>query len=361
MKILVVKRDKIGDLLLTTPMLEHLKARLPAAQLHLLANDYNAWVVAQNPSIDRLWVYRRVRHAGRLSLTAALAQIRLGFALRRERFDWAIVANGHESPRAIRRGLAAGAARVVAYCADGSRYPALTDPLAPPENLHECERLLGLLAPLGIEPPDLLAFPKYQLTDEQQAFARDWLAARGLAPGAYVVIGLGARRPKKQPAAAQILRWSNRLKADHGLNTVLIWTPGSSADRVYPGDDEVARPVLDAGVPHIYPFRGPILPAIALIWNARTTVIPDSGLMHFAAASPGGVLGLFAETGVSPHPAQWGPRGPRATYLDAPKSASELPDALVFEKLERLLDRRDRQPRNRRSTSAPSSGPERAR
>ena len=45
MKVLIVKRDKLGDLLLTTPMLAHLKASRPQVEVHLLANDYNAWVV----------------------------------------------------------------------------------------------------------------------------------------------------------------------------------------------------------------------------------------------------------------------------------------------------------------------------
>jgi ADP-heptose:LPS heptosyltransferase len=88
--------------------------------------------------------------------------------------------------------------------------------------------------------------------------------------------------------------------------------------------------VLDARVPWIHPFRGPIHPALGLIWNARTSLFPDSGLMHFAAASPGGVLGFFAETDVSPSPTNWGPRGPRATYLEAEKSVAELRDDVVL-------------------------------
>lgn len=59
--------------------------------------------------------------------------------------------------------------------------------------------------------------------------------------------------------------------------------------------------------------------------------------MHFAAASPGGVLGLFAETDVSPPPAQWGPRGRSADYLEAAKSVEELADEQVFGKLGQLL------------------------
>ena len=42
MKIVILKRDKVGDMLLVTPMLEHLRASLPDAEIHMLANDYNA-------------------------------------------------------------------------------------------------------------------------------------------------------------------------------------------------------------------------------------------------------------------------------------------------------------------------------
>jgi ADP-heptose:LPS heptosyltransferase len=134
-----------------------------------------------------------------------------------------------------------------------------------------------------------------------------------------------------------VLAWSGAWKARKGLDTVFMWTPGKPDDPRYPGDDAVAQPVLDARAPHIHPHRGPLAEALGLIWSARTSVFPDSGLMQFAAASPGGVLGLFAESDLSPAPAQWAPRGPRAEWLDASKSVSELPDGAVQERLERLL------------------------
>jgi heptosyltransferase-3 len=341
MKVLVLKRDKIGDLLLTTPLLARLKAALPQVETHLLANDYNAWVVAGNPHLDRLWVYRRVRHAGRVSPAAAWQWLWQSLALRRERYDWVIVANGDESPRAIRRGLALRGARTVARCAYASKYPGLSDPLPPDTASHEIERLLALLEPLGIASSAQKTFPAYQLPGESAAFALDWLKQRGLAPGKYAVLGLGARRPKKQPSTAQLLAWSAQLQQRWGLATVFMWTPGKSGDPLYPGDDDIAQPVLEAAshghAPQIHPFRGPIPEALGLIWSARSSIFPDSGLMQFAAASPGGVLGLFAEAEVSPAPAQWAPRGPRADYLEAEKSVSELPEALVYERLARLL------------------------
>jgi ADP-heptose:LPS heptosyltransferase len=339
MKILVIKRDKIGDLLLTTPMLAHLRGALPQAQIHLLANDYNAWVAADNPHIDRLWVYPRVRTGRRISLAAAWNTWGINRALRREAFDVAIVGNSAESPRAIERGTAVGARRVIASFPPQKHYSGVTDRVDFDPRRHEVEAMIALLGPLGIAAPARAPYPEFRLPQGWQSAAEAWVSAQGLVPRRYAIIGLGARRAKKQPTRDQVLRWSAWFGAVHGLKIVFMWTPGKSDNPLYPGDDEVAQPVLDAQSPHIVPFRGALKPAIGLIWNAAFSIFPDSGLMHFAAASPGGVLGLFAETDISPHPDQWGPRGARAGYLEAQKSVAELDDAQVYAAIEELIRR----------------------
>lgn len=336
MKILFIKRDKLGDLLLTTPVFAHVRAQLPQAAIHLLANDYNAWVARDHPALTRTWVYPRVRHGGRLRLGAALAYPRLAWALRRERFDWAIVAGGDESPRGIERALATGARRVVAYATDPSRYGRrLTDPLRPASG-HEIARMMHELAPLGIAPPTHVPDPTYRLPAAGGDFARRWLRERGLSPGTYIVLGLGARRAKKQPSAEQIVRWTAHWRNAWGLATVFMWTPGASDNALYPGDDAIAAPVLAQALPHVHAFRGPIDEALGLVFNARTSVFPDSGLMHFAAASPGGVLGLFAAPEDSAPASRWAPVGPRARWIEAPHAIGEVADAEIMAALQPL-------------------------
>lgn len=340
MKILIIKRDKIGDLLLTTPMLRHLRRSLPNAEIHLLANDYNAWVVRDNPDIDRLWIYDRVKVGKTLRIAAAFKLVWLELKLRMARFDVAIVAGGDDSTRAIKRALRIGAKRTIAYCAENNPLKSrVSDTLPVVPGQHEVERMLAQLAPLGIPIPEKPLYPSYVLPATCQDFALGWLRERGLSLQGYIVLGLGARRAKKQPTTQQVLAWSRYFKAQWGLDTVFMWTPGKSDNPLYPGDDEVAQPVLDAESPCIHPFRGALMPALGLIWNARISIFPDSGLMHFAAASPGGVLGLFAETDVSPPPAQWGPKGSRADYLEARKSVAELADDQVFSKIAELMER----------------------
>jgi ADP-heptose:LPS heptosyltransferase len=274
-----------------------------------------------------------------LRLRAALSQLPLFWQLRRQRFDYAIVMGGDESHRGIRRAIASGASRVVAYARDPWRYGrSLTDPLPLPTEGHEVDRMLALLAPLGVGVAQAsLDVPTFALPPDAQRFADDFLRARGLARRSFVVIGVGARRRKKQPTAEQVLRWSARLYERHGLHTVFMWTPGNADDPRYPGDDALARDVVDRGRAHVHPFRGPIREALGLIFAARTSIIPDSGLMHFAAASEGGVLGLFADPADSAPAARWAPLGPRARHLEALRCVAELDEEEIFAALAPLL------------------------
>jgi ADP-heptose:LPS heptosyltransferase len=338
-RVLIVKRDKLGDLLLTTPVLAHLAASLPQAQIHLLANDYNAWVVSAHPNLHRTWTYPRTRDGGRLRIRAALSQLPLLWQLRRQRFDWALVMGGDESHRGIRLAIASGAARTVAYAEVPARYGArLTDPRPLPAGGHETARMLALLEPLGLPgAPLALDAPTFTLPPDARAFAAGWLAARGLRERGYVVIGVGARRTKKQPTADQIARWASCIHEGHGLPTVFMWTPGTATQGAYPGDDALAETLVRRGLPHVHPFRGPIREALGLIYQARTSIIPDSGLMHFAAASPGGVLGLFADPADSAPASRWAPLGARARHLEARRAVADLPDEVVLRALAPLM------------------------
>ena len=87
MRLLIIKRDKLGDLLLTRPVLDRARALVPHAEIHLLANDYNAWVASDHPALARTWIYPRVRSGGRVHPLALLRQIPLGWQLRRQRFE----------------------------------------------------------------------------------------------------------------------------------------------------------------------------------------------------------------------------------------------------------------------------------
>lgn len=233
MRILILKRDKIGDMLLMTPMLEHLRNTRPDAEIHVLANDYNAWVVADNPNIDHLWVYPRTRHAGRLRPMAAVREWLLTRKLKKMHFDAVIAAGGVVSPRAIQRVVRIGGQRTIAYCPpDSPEAAGLTDPLPLPRHLHEVEANLALLEPLGIAPPEQAIWPRFRPAEACIERGLAWIREQGLDKG-FIVIGINARREKRKPSEAQILAWAQAALERHGLQTVLVWQPGAADSKLY--------------------------------------------------------------------------------------------------------------------------------
>ena len=349
MKIVILKRDKVGDMLLVTPMLEHLRASLPHAEIHMLANDYNAWVLEGNPNIDRLWIYPRVRHGASVRPWAVWAQFKQLWLLRRERFDFAIAAGGVVSPRAVERILRLGAKRTIAYsgankdneASDAALFNRLSDPVAYQRTLHEVESNLNLLMPLGVSMPAAPIYPRYTLTDPWLADGLAWVKSQGLTPGRFIVMGLNARRVKRKPTTQQVLSWSRHFKERLGLDSVLIWQPGPADNRVYPGDDEIVEPFIKQLPDYLKPFRNPddVRAAMGVLWHGATSIFPDGGIAHLASVSPGGVLALFAETDVSPHPDNWRPFSKKGAYLEAQKTVADLADEAVFAKVDWLLSR----------------------
>ncbi len=339
-RVLVVKRDKIGDLLLTTPLIEHLRTTLPGTEVHVLANDYNAWVVDGHPAITRLWVYGRTRHGGRVRIGAAVAQLAQFVGLRAQRFDVVIAAGGEESPRAIRRALAVGARRTIAYAAGRQHYGRrFTDPLPLPAGGHEIDRMLALAQPLGVSPPAQPVAPVFRVLPSWQDSGDRWLEANGLMSDRFVVVGLGARDPEKQPSVAQVLRWATRLHADWGLSTALQFTPGDAGNALYPGSAALAAEILAAAPPWLRCLPPELPPVVGVIARARASVLPDGGLMHIAALCPGGVVGLFAQPGRLSDPGRWGPVGPRAKTLTAERAIADLDTDEVLRVLAPLLER----------------------
>ena len=63
-RILVVRRDNIGDLVCTTPAIADLRKQYPDAEIAALVNSYNAEVLKGNPNLDHVFVYQKLKHAG---------------------------------------------------------------------------------------------------------------------------------------------------------------------------------------------------------------------------------------------------------------------------------------------------------
>ncbi|OGF51808.1 MAG: hypothetical protein A2044_08615 [Candidatus Firestonebacteria bacterium GWA2_43_8] len=55
--IIIVRLDKVGDLILSTPVFENIKKTIPEAKITVLVRSYNAGVLKNNPFVDEVLLY----------------------------------------------------------------------------------------------------------------------------------------------------------------------------------------------------------------------------------------------------------------------------------------------------------------
>ncbi len=146
-RIVVVQLDHLGDAVLTSPMLERLRAAYPWATIDVLASPSNREVFEADPRVDRVWLAARnwfERRQGRSAVASAVWE--LGRALRSAGYDLGIDVRGDILTVLV---LAlAGIPRRVGWAMGGGGF-LLTDVADWVPGRHEVVSRLALLERLG--------------------------------------------------------------------------------------------------------------------------------------------------------------------------------------------------------------------
>src|SRR5258706_11603435 len=100
-RILVIRRDNIGDLVCTTPLIFALRERFPRAHIAALVNTYNEAVLERYPAVNAVYVYKKGKHRGKMRsvLSVHLDRLRLIMKLQKECFNYSILATPGFQPR----------------------------------------------------------------------------------------------------------------------------------------------------------------------------------------------------------------------------------------------------------------------
>src|SRR5579863_4176575 len=64
-RLLIIRSDAIGDMILTTPVFRALKAHNPSLRLWVAASERNADVIAADPDVERVVVFEEKGKIGR--------------------------------------------------------------------------------------------------------------------------------------------------------------------------------------------------------------------------------------------------------------------------------------------------------
>lgn len=271
MRILVTRLRFLGDIVLSTPLLQALRDEVPDARIEYLASAPYAEVLQGHPCIDRLHVLAAQPGAG--DLLRLLRALRAG-----PRIDWAI--DLFSNPRSALILALSGARQRVGSDRGlrGRLYQHRRQRPAGDRSAirHHLDRLVPMLGQLPAPGPTRL-FADAARTDRL-------LDSLGLAGGQFTLIHPGSTWPEKAWPAQ---RWPELMSGLRDQGQMLVVLP--------PGEEDMAAEVARAG-------GGKLLPALSiadlscLLTRAGLYVGNDGGVMHMAVAHQVPTVGLFGPT-----------------------------------------------------------------
>lgn len=288
MKILVIRHDNIGDLIVTTPLFRALRERFPDARIDALVNSYNRPVLDHNPDLSQIHVYTKGKHREDWEwlLATYWRRMRLMLKLRFERYDTVIVANWGYHPRLLRPARWIAPKSIIGFVPKATKIPGIDCGIPINKTPRHCvEKAFSLLAPLGItgSPPPLCLVP----AQAEKTRSREALASqRWFDPDRMTVaIHVSSRKATQRWPWESFAELIRRLHAKSRCQFMLFWSPGDEDNKTHPGDDQKAAAIIAAtvGLPVLPYPTGRLERLIGGLAACDAMICSDGGAMHVAA------------------------------------------------------------------------------
>lgn len=291
-RLLCIRLDNLGDVLMTTPALRALKAQRPDRELTLLASRAAAGCATHIPEVDAVIPYDApwVSHEGDAGLSA---DERLVERLRQENFDGAIIFTVY-SQSALPAALLCRYAGIPLRLAHARENPYRLlshwqrDPEPAGGIRHEVRRQLDLVASIGARCEDETLSFTLRLADRSRVAGL--LATRGVDPHKpWILLHPGATAASRRYPAPGFAIAARLLHQQLGLPLVFGGTPAE-------------RPLVEQirGLMHApsHSLAGELNlgECAAAIAAASLLIGNNSGPVHLAAALGTPVVDLYALT-----------------------------------------------------------------
>jgi ADP-heptose:LPS heptosyltransferase len=325
-RVLVFRYDRIGDMVVTLPVLRVLKQRSPTLRLAVLASRANAELLRDSHLVDDLYVLE----TGWRKFAAQVLE------LRRQRFDVVLnfIFNRTTTPAILANLISPHGVKIGQGPSQYSFYFNRILQL-PRFERHMVEQLaLFVSKAFGITIPEEELQPAIEIPPTERVYVDTWLRSNslhrreggggGLLP--YVVFNLSAGKPQRKISARQGAQLAACLSGHSEFRTVIFYAPDDSLMQAAVRDHSEFERCL------VFRAEGtsPLLQLASLIGGAICVITPDTSIVHFASAMGTPLLGVFGDY----QGAEWSPyrvfHHMIRSVHDAPASTIE-PSILVKE------------------------------
>lgn len=304
--ILIVRTDRIGDVVLTTPAIKALREGYPEARISILVNPLTRDLVKGNPYLDEILIDDR-EHQNK-----GLGFLKLVKSLHQKKFDLAIIF--HTKKRTNILCFLAGIPYRVGYKNNKFGF-LLTDPIEDRRHWgekHEAQYCLDVLKHLGIKADTLEFFVPIQ--KEAVPWLKNFEQTHCLeASDRLITIHPGASDPTKCWPEACFAEMIDSLTKRHAVKIILI-----GAAKIA----EISKKILSLTSSPIIDLTGKTTVAqmVVLLKRSCLLVSNDSGPVHVASAVGCPVVSIFTRNQPGINPERWKPLGAKAIVVSVPPS-----------------------------------------
>ena len=264
----------MGDVVLSTIVLENIRRALPDARIDFLTETASAEIVRSHPAVSSALVYDRHQMSG-------WDLIRL---VRKSRYDAILDLFGNPRTALVTR--LSGAGVRIGYRFRGRTY-AYTHIVEPRGGVvHNTQFNLDALEAMGIPIVDrsIRLYP----SDDDRRMIDQFLGSAGLQGKTLVALNASGGWYTKRWSTANFAALADRIVSTYGWAIILPWGPGQR-----PEVEQLRDHMRQAAV---IPPATTLLQLAALFERCAYVVTNDSGPMHIAAASGSHVLGIYGPT-----------------------------------------------------------------
>lgn len=268
-RILLLRHDRIGDAIVSTPIFALLRKRYPSARIEILLGRRNRATASLLPDIDEAIILPG-------SLTGFFKTVGL---LRRRRYDLVINLLAKDSASGGMLAALAGARSRIGFEGElGALYDAAVPHPATPE--HIVSETSRLLAPLGIPrigpaPATMAEHLAIRITSDAASQAERLLAELNpIGASPRIAINISTPSESRRWDAGKTAELARRL-SHAGVTTMIAATPGDG-----PAAHAIAA---EAGV-GVIPTTESFPAFAALLSKMDLIVTPDTSIVHLAAA-----------------------------------------------------------------------------
>jgi len=294
-KIVILRTDRIGEVLLSTPVIEALKEHFTQAQITFVTSTYARDILSFRDDLEEVLTFDTIGRKGSLTETVIFSGV-----LRQKGFDMAIVLNPHKF---LHLGVfLAGIRYRVGF--DRKWGFLLTHKIKDTKDegrQHEVQYNLELLKAIGID--EKYISPILTVAEGDNTLIREIIRQAGIDSGKKtIVVHPGSSNPAKCWPLENFVELIKRITADTDANIILSGDKAEAATC-----DEIKHAIGN----RVFSFAGAftLRQLMALLGEVDLLITNDNGPMHIAACLGTSVIAIFGRNIKGVSPKRWGPCG----------------------------------------------------